>query len=226
MGIRALAEAEHGGVAEPELHHPPGGGEDLGAGGTGGGYGGGRAAKTEIAPDEVGTGEEIVRVLKTVIRRKPAGLRVAATVGMFGFEDARGAGAEADGDAAGAVARPRPRDDLFEAVLSETGQGEPVVAAVEAGERAGDRRVVETADHAAIGFERGVLESAAVEAGAAGGQGVEDGGGAVSERVNAGEGGQYQRRHDGRCFLIRRLDSRNPGAGRQGPASGAADCQR
>src|SRR4030067_452330 len=57
---QAAHAADHGGVAEPELHHPPGGGEDLGAGGTGGGYGGGRAAKTEIAPDAVGTRAEIV----------------------------------------------------------------------------------------------------------------------------------------------------------------------
>ena len=92
--------------------------------------------------------------------------RIAAAIGQLGLQDARGAGAHEDADAAGAVARDRGAHALFEAVGPQREQGQAVVAAVEGGQRRGQRVVVHASDLAHPGRQVHGLEGTRLQAAA------------------------------------------------------------
>src|SRR5215470_2156340 len=107
--------------------------------------------------------EGVVRTVIAEAFRQRAALRVAAAVGELGLEDAGGARAEKQSDTLWPVARRARGHRLPEAVLTEREPREAVVAAVELGELARQRRLIDSGDLTDTGVEAHGLEAAGSE---------------------------------------------------------------
>ncbi len=133
----AVDAADHRGVGEPQADEALGEAEHLGARGAGGGDRHRRPGEAQHAAHELRGRIEVVHGVVAKRRRQAAGGGIAVLVGELRGEDSRGAGAEEDGDARAAQPGARGRDGRHEIVLLQREQGEPVVAAIEVGERCG-----------------------------------------------------------------------------------------
>lgn len=86
---------------------------------------------------EIGDREGVVRAGVNKIGRKCTAGRVQPAVSQFGLKNAGGAGADEDADALGAIFVGGSGDRFGKPVLPQAEQGQPVVAAIESGQRRG-----------------------------------------------------------------------------------------
>ena len=115
---QGIDAADDGGVDQAGGDHPRGRGEHLGARRAGGGDHHGRPFQIEGGAHEIGHRIGVVRGAIVEIVRQGAGRRVAAAVGLFGLQDAGGAGAEQHAHPPAAVARGGRADGGIEAILA------------------------------------------------------------------------------------------------------------
>ena len=104
------------------------------------------------------------RIFET--RRQSAADRIALTVGEFGLQNTRGAGADEHADAPPAPARGRRLHGFEEAVLLQGKFGQTVVAAIEFLQIRRQTPCVDARDLADVGIDVDGLEIAALEAAA------------------------------------------------------------
>ena len=144
--------------------HPRRRGEYLGARRARGGNHHGGAFQIEGGAHEIGHRIGVVGGAIVEVVGQGAGCRVAAAIGLFGLQDAGGAGAEQNADPPPAVAGGSRADGGIEAILAQAQQGEAVVAALVLGKTGRQRRLVDAGHFTDMGRQVGYrLEGAGRE---------------------------------------------------------------
>ncbi len=198
---QGIDAADHRRVDQAEADHPLGAGEHLGAGRAGGGNGQARSFQRQRGGDEGGQRMRCVdRRAQHVVRKAAIGIEPA--IGLLGGADAGGGGAQQQRDAVGAVARARGVHAVEEAVLVQAQPGQPVVAAIPAGQRGRQRDGLHAIDAADPARQRRAAEIVRAQAAAGMPQCIELGGEAVAE---GGSGGVRSDRE--RCHRMRHRES-------------------
>lgn len=119
----------------------------------------------------------------------------APPVGELGLQDARGAGAEEDRDAVRAVLGARLGHGLAKTVLGEADLREAVVAAIEFGQRARDRLVLQARDAPDVGAQLPAVEIVGFQSARAAAQRVEHRAHAPPQGSGCSVGGYGERFH-------------------------------
>ena len=190
--------ADQGGIGEPGFDQPCRLCEHLGTGRTRRRHGHARAAQAgrlahEIAQRMQGMHDRSLHGLGKL--RRPVGAGLQLRVGLLGFADAGGRGAEHQRHALGAVAFAHDRKRIKHVVLLQRQPGEAIVAAFPARELGRQWRILEAVDAPDPGVEGGIAEIIAAQASTARPQGIGLRGTAAAERSRCGVSMDGQRRH-------------------------------